>query len=94
MQIACADDGKIEGFNLWPVLRRRLTITGSTLRSRTVPQKAEVAASLRENVWPLLDEGKVKPVVFATFPLEEARRAHELMKSSAHLGKILLLTGK
>lgn len=94
VQIACADDGKIEGFNLWPVLRRRLTITGSTLRSRTVPQKAEVAASLRENVWPLLDEGKVKPVVFATFPLEEARRAHELMKSSAHLGKILLLTGK
>ena len=94
VQIACADSGKIEGFNLWPVLLRRLTITGSTLRSRSVWQKAEIAAVLRENVWPLLDEGKVKPAIFATFPLEEARRAHEMMESSAHLGKILLLTGK
>jgi NADPH:quinone reductase len=94
VQIACSEGGKIEGFNLWPVLLRRLTITGSTLRPRTVPQKAEIAAALRENVWPLLDEGKIKPVIYATFPLEEARRAHELMETSTHVGKILLLTGK
>ena len=94
VQIACSESGKIEGFNLWPVLLRRLTITGSTLRPRSVAQKAEIAAALRENVWPLLDGGKIKPVIYATFPLEEARQAHELMESSTHVGKILLLTGK
>ncbi len=94
VQIACAESGRIENFDLWPVLMRRLTITGSTLRARSVAQKAEVAAALRQNVWPLLAEGKVKPVIHATFPLEEARQAHELMESSTHVGKILLVTGK
>jgi putative PIG3 family NAD(P)H quinone oxidoreductase len=94
VQIAAAETGMIEKFNLWPVLLRRLTITGSTLRARSVAQKAAIAAALRENVWPLLDAGKVKPIIHATFPLEEARQAHDLMESSAHVGKILLLTGK
>jgi len=75
------------------MLTKRLTITGSTLRARTVAQKAEIARALREKVWPLLEAGTVKPVIHATFPLGEARQAHELMESSAHTGKILLLTG-
>ncbi|KMO40007.1 NAD(P)H-quinone oxidoreductase [Methylobacterium variabile] len=83
-----------ESFNLTPVMIRRLTVTGSTLRPRTVAQKAAIAEGLRREVWPLLEAGTVKPVIHATFPLEEARAAHELMESSAHLGKIMLLTGK
>ncbi|WP_036262597.1 NAD(P)H-quinone oxidoreductase [Methylocapsa aurea] len=94
VQIACSQSGRVENFDLWPILLRRLTLTGSTLRARTVQQKAEIAALLRENVWPLLDKGAVKPIIHATFPLEEARRAHEMMESSSHMGKILLLTGK
>ncbi len=94
VQIAAAEGGTIEKFNLWTMVTKRLTLTGSTLRARTVAQKAEVAARLRENVWPLLEAGKVKPFIHATFPLEQARAAHELMESSAHTGKILLVTGK
>lgn len=94
VQIACLKSGRIDNFDLWPILRRRLTVTGSTLRARSVEQKAEIAERLREKIWPLLDKGAVKPVIHATFPLEDARRAHEMMESSAHLGKILLLTGK
>ena len=56
--------------------------------------KTAIAAQLREKVWPLLDSGEVKPILHATFPLEDARAAHELMESSAHLGKIVLVTGK
>jgi NADPH:quinone reductase len=69
-------------------------LTGSALRPRSVQQKAEVATALREKIWPLLDKGLVKPVIHATFPLEQARLAHEMMESSSHLGKILLVTGK
>jgi len=93
VQIAAAESGVIEKFSLWTMLTKRLTITGSTLRARTVAQKAEIARALREKVWPLLEAGTVKPVIHATFPLGEARQAHELMESSAHTGKILLLTG-
>jgi NADPH2:quinone reductase len=94
VQIAAAEGGTIEKFNLWTMLTKRLTLTGSTLRARTIAQKAEIAAALREKVWPLLEAGRVKPVIHATFPLEQARQAHELMESSAHTGKILLVTGK
>jgi len=94
VQIACAQSGRVENFDLWPILLRRLTLTGSTMRARSVAQKAEVATALREKVWPLLDKGAVRPVIHATFPLEEARQAHELMESSSHMGKILLLAGK
>ena len=77
-----------------PIMLRRLTLTGSTLRARSVQQKAEVAAALREKIWPLLEKGLVKPLIHATFPLEQARQAHEMMESFSHLGKILLVTGK
>jgi putative PIG3 family NAD(P)H quinone oxidoreductase len=92
VQIGFLQSYVTEAFDFRPVMLRRLTLTGSTLRARTVEQKAAIAAALRESVWPLLDRGEVKPVVAATFPLEDARLAHELMESSAHCGKILLLT--
>jgi putative PIG3 family NAD(P)H quinone oxidoreductase len=76
--------------NMGTVLTKRLTLTGSTLRSRTVAQKAAVADAVRKNVWPLLAAGKVRPVIFATFPLAEASEAHRLMESSNHIGKIVL----
>ncbi|MDY0871184.1 NAD(P)H-quinone oxidoreductase [Dongia rigui] len=76
--------------NFAQVMMKRQTITGSTLRPRTVAQKAEIAAELKAKVWPLLDAGKVKPVLYKTFPLAEAAEAHRLMESSAHTGKIVL----
>jgi NADPH2:quinone reductase len=71
-------------------LRRRLTITGSTLRPRPVSFKAQVARELLERVWPLFASGGLKPVIYKTFPLEEAAAAHALMESSTHVGKIML----
>jgi NADPH2:quinone reductase len=94
VQIAVLESGKIENFDLRRIMVRRLTVTGSTLRPRTVEQKAEVAAAVRDRVWPLLDSGALKPIIHATFPLEDARQAHEMMESSSHLGKIVLVTGK
>jgi NADPH2:quinone reductase len=76
--------------NLGLILTKRLTLTGSTLRSRTVAQKAEVAAAVRKNVWPFLAAGRVRPVIHATFPLAEAGAAHRLMETSNHIGKIVL----
>ncbi len=72
------------------VLGRRLTITGSTLRPRSVEEKGEIAAALRREVWPLLESGKVKPLIYRTFPLGDAAAAHRLMESSEHVGKIVL----
>jgi len=94
VQIAFLKSSKIDALDFMPVMIRRLTLTGSTMRARPLAMKAEVAAALREKVWPLLDQGLVKPAIHATFPLEDARQAHELMESSTHLGKIVLLTGK
>jgi NADPH2:quinone reductase len=76
--------------NMSVILTKRLTLTGSTLRSRTVAQKAEVAEAVRKNVWPLLAAGRVRPVIHATFPLAEAAEAHRLMETSNHIGKIVL----
>jgi NADPH2:quinone reductase len=76
--------------NMGMMLIKRATLTGSTLRSRTVAQKAAVADAVRKNVWPLIESGKVRPVIFATFPLAEASEAHRLMESSNHIGKIVL----
>ena len=76
--------------NLGMIMIKRLTLTGSTLRSRTVAQKAAVAEAVRQNVWPLLETGKVRPVIFKTFPLADASEAHRLMESSNHIGKIVL----
>jgi len=72
------------------LMRRRLTLTGSTLRPRPVAFKGAVAASLRQRVWPLIEAGKIKPVIYKTFKLEQAAEAHRLMESSTHIGKLVL----
>jgi NADPH2:quinone reductase len=72
------------------LMRRRLTLTGSTLRPRTVDFKGYVARNLREKIWPLVETGKIKPEIYRTFRLEEAAEAHRLMESSQHIGKIVL----
>ena len=72
------------------ILGRRLTLTGSTLRPRSVAEKGAIAAALRREVWPLLESGRVRPIVHRTFPLREAAEAHRLMESSGHIGKIVL----
>lgn len=77
-------------FNAGLVLRRRLVITGSTLRPRPVAFKAAIAASLREKVWPLLEQGRVKPVIHSVFEASNAAQAHVLMETNQHIGKIVL----
>jgi NADPH2:quinone reductase len=72
------------------VLRRRLVVTGSTLRPRPVEFKGDIARRLREKIWPLIDAGKIRPVIYKTFPLAQASEAHKLMESSQHIGKIVL----
>ena len=76
--------------NMNKILIKRLTLTGTTLRSRSIAQKGAVAAGVRKNVWPLLEAGRAKPVIHATFPLADAAEAHRLMESSNHIGKIVL----
>lgn len=72
------------------VMGKRLTLTGSTLRPRTVAFKGAIARNLREKIWPLIEAGKIKPVIYKTFPLAEAREAHRLMETSQHIGKLVL----
>jgi NADPH2:quinone reductase len=99
--MAClADDGRIviiavqggvkAAFNAGDVLRRRLTITGSTLRPRPVAFKGRIAQALRETVWPWLEAGRIKPVIERVFPAAQAVQAHALMESGQHVGKIVL----
>jgi putative PIG3 family NAD(P)H quinone oxidoreductase len=76
--------------NLLPVMLKRLTITGSTLRARDDQFKADIAAKLYQYVWPMLEDGRIKPVIYAVLPLKEAYRAHELIENRAHIGKIVL----
>ena len=97
---ALADDGRLvliallggakAQVSLGQILLRRLTITGSTLRPRPVAFKTAIAAQLREKVWPLLEAGRIKPVIFKTFALADAAQAHALMETSTHVGKIML----
>jgi len=89
VQIAFLEASRAE-VDFLPMMIKRLTITGSTLRPRTIAQKAEIAAELRQNVWPLIEAGKVKPLIHKTFPLADAAAAHALMESSTHIGKIML----
>ena len=100
-EIEClADDGRIviiatlggnsTHVSIATVLRRRLTITGSTLRPRSVEFKTAIARQLRDKVWPLLESGKVKSVIYRRFPLADAAGAHALMETSEHVGKIIL----
>ena len=77
-------------FNMGALMARRLTLTGSTLRTRSVAQKSAIAAAMCARVWPLLEAGKAKPVIHAVFPLAAAAAAHELMETSLHTGKIVL----
>jgi putative PIG3 family NAD(P)H quinone oxidoreductase len=77
--------------NTIPILQRRLTITGSTLRARPVEEKGRIAAAVREHVWPLIEAGAVRVVLHATFPLADAAEAHRMMESSQHIGKLVLL---
>jgi NADPH:quinone reductase-like Zn-dependent oxidoreductase len=82
--------GSRADINMGMILTKRLTLTGSTLRSRTVAQKAAVADAVRKYVWPLLETRRVRPIIYATFPLAEASEAHRLMETSRHIGKIVL----
>jgi len=77
--------------NLGPLLRQRLTLTGSTLRPRSVAEKGAIAEALRTEVWPLLENGSVEPVVYRTFPLGDAAEAHRVLESGEHIGKLILL---
>ncbi|SDF28176.1 NAD(P)H-quinone oxidoreductase [Limimaricola pyoseonensis] len=100
---ALADDGRLvqiaflQGpqmtLNLAPLMVRRLTLTGSTLRPQSVEAKAAIARELREKVWPLLSAGRIGPVMDSSFPLAEAAAAHARMESSEHIGKIVLKVG-
>ena len=95
-----ADDGRIVVIALLggaraevdcnQILRRRLTLTGSTLRPRPVAFKGAIAQALRQRVWPLLEQGAIKPIVHATFPLEQAAAAHAMMEAGENIGKIIL----
>ena len=85
---------KAESLTLTPIMLKRLTITGATLRAQSKEAKAAIADGVRGEVWPLVEAGKIRPIVHATFPLEDARKAHELMETSSHSGKILLTTGR
>ena len=84
----------VNEINLAPMMINRLTITGSTLRPRTVEQKGEIASELRKRVWPMFQKGQLKVVVHQTFPLEKANEAHRLMEASTHIGKIILQVTK
>ena len=89
VQIAFLKGPKVE-VDLTPILQRRLTLTGSTLRPRTVEEKGAIAWALRGSVWPMLERGTVRPLVHRTYPLAEAAEAHRLMESRGHVGKIVL----
>jgi NADPH2:quinone reductase len=101
LNIKClADDGRLVMINfmngkdvqvdLSAVMRKRLNITGSALRSRDTAFKSAIAKNLQEHIWPLLTSGKIKPVIYKIFPADEASKAHQLMESSEHMGKIIL----
>lgn len=95
-----ADDGRIviiatlggtkSSFNASELMRRRLTVTGSTLRPRPVAFKGDIAQKLQSKVWPLLSSGKIKPIIYATMPLEEAAKGHAMMEAGEQIGKIIM----
>jgi NADPH2:quinone reductase len=89
--IATQKGTKDPDFDIAPVMMKRLVITGSTMRPRTLAEKAAIATGLRDHVWPLLDAGTIAPIIHATFPLADVAEAHRLMESGAHIGKIVLV---
>ncbi|HEY4082431.1 MAG TPA: NAD(P)H-quinone oxidoreductase [Burkholderiaceae bacterium] len=94
LAIVSVQGGREAKFDASLVQRKRLSISGSTLRPRPVAFKAGIARALREHVWPLLESGKVKPVIYRELPAEQAAEAHALMESSEHVGKIVLTWGR
>jgi NADPH:quinone reductase len=90
VQIATQQGNRVE-LDLHAMMQKRITITGSTLRVRTVEQKAAIARELEEKVWPLFGVERIKPLIHGVFPLREADAAHALVESSAHIGKVVLL---
>lgn len=90
LALIAVQGGTKSGFDSALVLRKRLTITGSTLRPRSVAYKTSLARGLREQVWPLFESGRLKPVIHRVFPAAQAAQAHALMESSVHVGKIVL----
>lgn len=93
VQIAFLKESRIADFDALPLMLKRLTFTGSTLRPRTVEQKAAIAQALARDVWPLFESGQLRTYLYKTFPLAEAAAAHALMESSTHIGKIMLQVG-
>ena len=91
VSIAFLEGSKTE-VDFLPMMMKRLTLTGSTLRIRSVADKAEIARALEEKIWPLIESGTIKPEIYRTFPMREAAAAHALMESNAHIGKIVLTT--
>ncbi|HCJ29064.1 MAG TPA: NAD(P)H-quinone oxidoreductase [Pseudomonas sp.] len=89
VQIAFLKGSRVE-LDTSPIMRKRLTFTGSTLRPRSRVEKADIAKALQAKVWPLLEQGLCRPVIHATFPLADVAEAHRLMESSRHIGKIML----
>jgi NADPH2:quinone reductase len=92
VQIAFQKGSRIEA-DFLPIMLKRLTFTGSTLRPRSVEEKAVIAQALEKNVWPLLAAGKCKPIIYRTFPLNQAAEAHRELEKSEHTGKIILTVG-
>jgi putative PIG3 family NAD(P)H quinone oxidoreductase len=92
VQIAFLRGGRVE-VNLAPLMQKRLTFTGSTLRPRTQEQKGAIARALHEHVWPRFERGELRPVIHATFPLERASDAHAMLETGEHVGKIVLVVG-
>ncbi|MGB0904939.1 MAG: zinc-binding dehydrogenase, partial [Mangrovicoccus sp.] len=92
VMIAFLEAPKVE-LNFAQIMMRRLTVTGSTLRPQSDLAKARIAEDLCEKVWPLLDAGRIKPVMDSEFPLDQAAKAHERMETSQHIGKIVLRVG-
>jgi len=90
VEVATQLGAVVEKLDLFYVMRKRLVITGSTMRPRTAAEKGAIATTLRERVWPVLAAGRCGPVVHAVFPLAEAAKAHALMESGVHIGKIVL----
>jgi len=90
VEIATLHGVKAE-LNIQTLMQRRLTVTGSTLRARSVAEKGAIARAVHDEVWPLVEAGTVKPIVHATFPLRDAAEAHRVMESSTHIGKLVLV---
>jgi putative PIG3 family NAD(P)H quinone oxidoreductase len=82
--------GALSQINLAPLMQRRLTVTGSTLRPRTIAEKGAIAAAVRKHVWPLFEAGTVRPILHGTYPLARAAEAHRIMEADTHIGKLVL----